>query len=197
MRSISGLHCDREVRKCSVSQVKFLKKYKVYRQYERPKMRISTWRGRNHWDASANPYAIPVYRNRIGRSFALRNIHRSIKVYQISRRAMSLVSGLRPVQMRPLRPLTGEILLQQFTESFTIIGDDAPGLVRTLPCRQKLRQVFFQFITATRQKLIKKFFRPVRPVNLIGVVKEIMGISCSTTCRILELPSKAHSKRPR
>ena len=86
-------------------------------------------------------------------TFALRNIHRGIKVYQISRRAMSLISGFSPVPMRPLRPLTGEILLQQFTESFTIIGDDTPGLVRTLPCRQKLQQVFFQFITATRQKL--------------------------------------------
>ena len=107
---------------------------------------------------------------------------------------MSLISGFSPVPMCPLRPLTGEILLQQFTESFTIIGDDAPGLVRTLPCRQKLRQVFFQFITATRQKLIKKFFRPVRPVNLIGVVKEIMGISCSTTCRILELSVKSAFK---
>ena len=127
-------------------------------------------------------------------TFALRNIHRSIKVYQISRRAMSLISGFSPVPMRPLRPLTGEILLQQFTESFTIIGDDTPGLVRTLPCRQKLRQVFFQFITATRQKLIKKSFRPVRPVNLIGVVKEIMGISCSTTCRILELSVKSAFK---
>ena len=90
-------------------------------------------------------------------TFALRNIHRGIKVYQISRRAMSLISGFSPVPMCPLRPLTGEILLQQFTESFTIIGDDAPGLVRTLPAARnsgRCSPVYNRDAPETHQKVL-------------------------------------------
>lgn len=72
-------------------------------------------------------------------TFTFGHIHRSIEIYQISGRAMCLITGFGTVPMRPFGPLAGKILLEKFSKRFTIIGNDASGSLRPFALSKEFR----------------------------------------------------------
>ena len=88
---------------------------------------------------------------------------------------MRLVAGTRTMFMSPIRPLTGEVLLKQFGKSLAVIGNYTAGSFRTF-LRKELGKVFLQFVATTAGELFKQVVRPVGTINLVRVIKEIVGI---------------------
>ena len=73
----------------------------------------------------------------------------------------------------PCRPAAGEVLQQQVGECLAVVGDDACGGVGAF-LRQELGQVFLQLVAAAFVELVEEPLRPVRLVDFVGVVEDVV-----------------------
>ena len=120
-------------------------------------------------------------------TLALRYIDSGIDIQQVGRTAMRLIARNTPMPMRPVRPLSGEILEKQFAERLTIVTGDAAPVISTehgvllttrgglLIVRGKLLIKYIykrlQIISATALELLVQLRRPVRPIHFVGIIK--------------------------
>ena len=85
---------------------------------------------------------------------------------------MRLIARDAAVGVRPISPLRGEILKQQFSKRLSVVADDAPLTV----CAQRILRVQqicerFEVISSSLLKLLIEFRCPVSTIHLIGVIE--------------------------